>query len=306
MSSLTFRPENKEAPIAQILEIEDDEVVEETPIFLSQEQPEEISNTLSQTLAPATIDVLSRKFKAGVTLEQVMDSFTKVQVHNREIRTRDYDIMQFLPSYPGTERAFIAGRSRSGKSTVIADYGVNYMKFFPDRKIILFCRTGNDPAFKVLEQFNFAEYSLDREDVEEQDKTLDDVLEEIKSLSIRKLANSLVIFDDCDNHTDQRVYKAVKRVQDDIFSNGAKHNIHVITVNHQMYDGQKTKLVLAEANKVVFFPGAGTYQIENFLTRYAGMKPKEAEKWANLRSRWVMISMNIPRYIVSQNRITLI
>jgi hypothetical protein len=158
MSSLTFdSDDDNNVPVAQILEIEDNKVVEEHPIFLSPEEPSQVDSFLSQRLTPATIEALTRKFKSGVTFNDVVSSFATPKSHNREIKTEPGDVMQFLPSYPGTERVFVAGRSRSGKSTIIADYAVNYINIYPDRRIIMFCRVAGDPAYKILENFDFSE-----------------------------------------------------------------------------------------------------------------------------------------------------
>ena len=189
-----------------------------------------------------------------------------------------------------TERIYIAGRSGCGKSSLASMYAREYREMFPKNKMYIISTHHDEKAY---EHFEMSQLTLDDTFVEEP-PTLDD------------LANSLVIFDDCDNLTDKKLQDAVKRVNSNLIANGRKYGTHVLTLAHQLMDYSRTRHLLIEANRVVFFLGGSAYHNKRFLKEYAGMDKNQSQKILGLRSRWVCLGLTMPNYFISENEVSLL
>ena len=184
-----------------------------------------------------------------------------------------------------TERVLIAGKSGLGKSTITATYARNYHHLYPDRTIFMFSRVDDDPAY---------------DDIELTRIPLDTDLLDIE-IDLETLENSLVIFDDADNIQNQAVSEYIYRLVGDIVTNGRKSGIHTIFCVHQLFNYRKTRNLLHEANRLVFFNiGTAKYNIK-YLTEFVGLDMSEAKRITNIRTRWVVISANHPSYFMTRN-----
>ena len=184
-----------------------------------------------------------------------------------------------------TERMYIAGKSGCGKSTIAARYMVEYLKMFPDRRVILFSRHHEEKAYE-----NIPHTAIE----------LNDELVE-SPIDLTEIKNSLIVFDDTDNLQDKRIKKALQALNDDIISNGRKYNIHCLTLAHQLLNYKESRNLLNEANRVVFFNNGTTYHIKNYLTKYAGIDAQLMRKILGLKSRWTLISLGYPMYILHEH-----
>lgn len=189
-----------------------------------------------------------------------------------------------------TERVFIAGASGSGKSTIASMYIHEYKIMFPKNNIYLLSTHDGEKAYDV---HNVEQIKLD-----------DDFLK--KSLTLNYLSNSLVIFDDADNLQNKKIQSAINSLNSDLISNGRKYNIHVLSLAHQLMDYSRTRLLLIEANRVIFFLNSGKYHTQRYLKVYAGMDQKQIRTILNLKSRWVCLSTGIPNHYISQYEIGLL
>jgi hypothetical protein len=189
-----------------------------------------------------------------------------------------------------TERVFIAGRAGVGKSSFASMYAREYHEMFPKNKMYMISTHAQEKAY---EPFDMVHITLDDTFVESP-PTLDD------------MENSLVIFDDTDNLTDKKLQDAVKRVNSNLIANGRKYGTHVLTLAHQLMDYSRTRHLLIEANRVVFFLGGSAYHNKRFLKEYAGMDKNQSQKILGLRSRWVCLGLTIPNYFISENEVSLL
>lgn len=194
-----------------------------------------------------------------------------------------------LPS-KNTERIFIAGASGSGKSTISSMYIHEYKIMFPKRKVYLFSTHDGEKAYQV---HDIIQIKLDLKFVS-------------KPPSLNDLKDSLCIFDDADNLQDKKVQNAINSLNSDLISNGRKYNIHVLSLAHQLMDYSRTRLLLIEANRVIFFLNSGKYHTQRYLKVYAGLDQKQIRTILSLRSRWVCLSSGIPNYYISQYEIGLL
>jgi hypothetical protein len=186
-----------------------------------------------------------------------------------------------------SERIYIAGKSGSGKSFLTAIYAREYNEMFPKRKIYIFTKHAKEKAYKNIPHIEI---------------TCDDdmVKEEIKVLDFKK---SLVIFDDCDHIQDKKISTNIRRFNNDLITTGRKYDIHTITLQHQLMDYKETRNLLNEANKVIFFNSASNYHVTRYLKVYVGLDPQQIKKITGLKSRWTMISLTIPSYVLHEHGI---
>lgn len=193
--------------------------------------------------------------------------------------------MFMLPD-TSTERVFIAGKSGSGKSTLAACYMNEFLRMYPDRKIYLISRHEEENAYREIEHKAIP---------------LDSFANAETTPTIESLAGSLVVFDDCDNIIDKPISLAIKKMCDDIISNGRKYGIYAIWLNHQLMEYSKTRNLLNEANKVIFFNSGNNYHIQQYLHRYVGVSKENMKKILALPSRWTMICLTLPSYILHEH-----
>lgn len=185
------------------------------------------------------------------------------------------------------ERLYIAGRSGSGKSVVTAMYAREYHEMYPTNRILLFSTHDGEHAYETLPM---------------QQVDLDEAFIE-NPPSVQELADSLVIFDDVDNLQDKKLAKAVNALQADLLANGRKHGIYTCNLNHQLTDYSRTRHLLNEASRVVFFPGGTTYHIARYLKVYAGMNPRQIKRILTTTSRWVCLGLSVPNYVLSEHEL---
>lgn len=186
-----------------------------------------------------------------------------------------------------SERIFIAGKSGSGKSCLTAMYAREYSEMFPKRKIYIFTKHDKESAYSKIPHI---EITCDNEMVEE-------------PIDVKLFSDSLVIFDDCDHIQDKKISQNIRRFNNDLITTGRKYNIHTITLQHQLMDYKETRNLLNEANKVVFFNSASNYHITRYLKVYVGMEPQTIKKVIGLKSRWTMISLSLPTYVLHEHGI---
>ena len=71
-------------------------------------------------------------------------------------------------------------------------------------------------------------------------------------------------------------------------------------------DYKQTRNQLNESNKVVFFNSGVNYHIVRYLKTYVGLDPQTIKRITALRSRWTMISLSIPMYILHEHGLFMI
>jgi hypothetical protein len=194
-----------------------------------------------------------------------------------------------LPSND-SERIYIAGKAGSGKSYLTALYAYEYHTMYPKNKIFIFTKHNQEKNYKLVPH---KEILHDNELL-------------LEPIDITLLSDSLVIFDDCDHVQNKVIQKNLRSLNDDLITAGRKNNTYVITIQHQLMDYKDTRNLLNEANKVVFFNSGSKYHITRYLKVYAGLEPNTIKKILALKSRWSMISLDIPSYLLHEHGIFII
>jgi len=245
---------------------------------------------ISEFVTNLAIMPIEQRMKIVKGLKSKEDTTSKYSKRFKESCKKEFkiDSGEFL-IYPTekTERIFIAGKSESGKSWIASMYIREYREMFPDRKLILFSTHTDEKAYSA---FDMVQIALDDEFIANP-PTLDD------------LRDALIVFDDTDNMTDKKLQNTIKAVNDNLIANGRKYNIHCLTLAHQLMDYSRTRHLLNEANRVIFFIGSAPYHTKRYLKVYAGLGKEQIDKITKLKSRWVCLGLTLPNYYVSQHEI---
>jgi hypothetical protein len=220
-------------------------------------------------------------------LEDHMESLR--ELYDRKNRYEYRTDSETLCVYPSkeSERVFVAGKSGSGKSTFTAQYIREYTEMYPKRSVFLISTHEDEKAYRILPINQIA---------------LDETFLE-KPPTLNDLAQSLVVFDDTDNLQDKGLQQAVQALNSDLLANGRKYEIHVITLAHQLMDYSRSRTLLNEANRVVFFTGGSAYHIQRYLKVYAGLQPRQIRRILDSKSRWTCLGLTIPNYVVTEHEV---
>lgn len=187
---------------------------------------------------------------------------------------------------------YICGPSGCGKSTQASILAENFMKMFPGKPFYLFSRTDaeDDPALIRLKPIQIR---IDK-------SLIDNPIDITKELT----GGCLILFDDCNTISDNKLKKAVEHLMNDIMEVGRKLKIWIVITSHLIIPSDKTfaRTVLNEMHTLTVFPQAGSgYQITYVLKNYFSLNKKQIEEIINLPSRWVTISKLFPQYVIHEN-----
>lgn len=221
--------------------------------------------------------------------------------------TCDFPHEKFGPVFSRKERItmFIAGCQNCGKSYYISQFIRLYKTLRPERPIYLVTGLSEkDAHFEGLGMWKIQ-------------------LEAVPSLTLEHLrrveadaprTGSLVIFDDVDRITDDKMNKAVQKLISDILSNGRDHatqkgiaDIDIIITNHEVNDYKRTKPMLTECNYVVLFPSATVgRQMKLIIDKIGVSKGIEKQITSYKTSRSLLIHKTYPMYCVMDDKIMLL
>lgn len=205
---------------------------------------------------------------------------TSIELSNGEMRP--------IPDPDGRQCLYIAAPSGSGKTTYVGEYARAFRKIFPKSDIYLFSKIDaeDEPAFKGLKMISIA---LNEELITEPIE-----MDEFPDWS-------LVIFDDCDTISNNKIKESVMKTKNSLLELGRHNNIYVIVTSHLINKGYETKTVINEAHMITIFPSSGSFHnIEYFLKNNIGMSKKDIQKILKLQSRWVTIVKNYPQCVFYQ------
>lgn len=187
-------------------------------------------------------------------------------------------------------RIFIAGFSGCGKSWITGKMMDDfYNRHKPKAKpIALFTATDKDENFgKIANKACFHRIRLDEH--------LYDNPMDVET----ELRDTLAVFDDYEQHKQPHVVEAVNDIRRNCLNVGRKAGIPVIIVRQKLLDRHKTDVILNSVHAVAMFPhGASKFQANNYLERYLGMNKKEIQKVLKLSSRWIIVQINAPSFVL--------
>lgn len=200
----------------------------------------------------------------------------------------DDGVFQQLPNIK-IRCMYIFGASGSGKSKYTADVTRCFVKSTAEANVLLFSKIGDDPAFRGI---NLTKVPID-----------DDYLKlPMKIESIQP--NTLCIFDDVEQITNDNVLNAIHKLQIEILELGRHKNIKIIITNHKLNNKSRnhTQTILTECQSFTFFPQAGIAKgAKTFLKDYLDCDLKTTRAILNIDSRWITLLTQYPQIILSEH-----
>lgn len=203
-----------------------------------------------------------------------------------------------LPSYDTRQVSYIAGPSGSGKSTYAAIQAMKYRKLFPQNQVYIFSRLDSDPAFDG--KFNPPPIRM---------KIDESLLTHPIDITKQLQGGCLIIFDDIDTIQNDKLKKAVIKLEGDILEVGRHNNIHIICCSHLINGNDKkfSRTILNEAHTITIFPKSGsTYQITYMLKNYMGLNKNQIAQILALPSRWVTLLKSYPQAVIYEGGVYLL
>ena len=219
----------------------------------------------------------------------------------------DHPDERFAPVFRQNERItmFIAGCQNCGKSYYISQFLDTYKVLHPERPVFLV--TGLSEKDKHFEGHDIWRINLSHVPT----LTLEDLRRRGPGAP---RTGSLVIFDDVDRITDDKVNKAVQKLISDILSNGRDHasqagiaDIDIIITNHEVNDYKRTRPMLTECNYVVLFPSATVGRQMKLIIDKIGVGKGIERQITNYKtSRSLLIHKTYPMYYVMEDKVMLL
>lgn len=195
-------------------------------------------------------------------------------------------IFEYLPNIDKErEIIYISGASGSGKSYWAAQYMQKYHKI-TNNDVYLFTNITND------EKFNMG--YVHKIDIYDKSIISD-------PLTTEEMADKLVIFDDTDVLKNKDSQKAIDATKTLILQEGRHTKTSCLITSHLTSNYAKTRTIISELNGFVCYPQYNShYHLTRFLKIYVGLTPTQIERLFKLNSRWVFISLHVPRFILSE------
>lgn len=186
------------------------------------------------------------------------------------------------------------GPSGVGKSTSCAAYCKGFQRLNPDKPIIILSRLNEDPAFDDIKVKRL--------------KITDDLIRVPLALeSIEE--GSLIIFDDLDTISDNKLLKCIYNFLRQLLELGRHKKIQVLITSHLINgtDRNLCRTIQNELDSLTIFPqGCNIYQVSMNLQNYWGLTPKQIRKIMNTTSRSVTLFKKHPQYMMTDNTICLL
>lgn len=125
---------------------------------------------------------------------------------------------------------------------------------------------------------------------------------EKNELSKETFENSLTIFDDIESARFKKGTDRAYALLGDLSKAGRHIKCDVIFANQESRMGVKSKKILSCLTHLVIFPrGCSVYQYSRLLKEHVGLSKNEISKILNLDSRWIMIAIQTPQYVIHQH-----
>jgi hypothetical protein len=195
---------------------------------------------------------------------------------------------QIVPSnvFGQPDCVYFVGRAGSGKTFSLAEYLVEFKKYYPNYRIYLFSQ-------------------------KTQDKLLDDLitkripLEELESANFEAedFKETMVIFDDVDVISNKKQEKATFDLINKILEIGRSYNTFACLTMHLPCNGTQTKRIINRCTHFVYFKNSSNHGTDYALKEYFGFNNDELKKLHKLNSRSVCIIRECPQIVISNDMI---
>jgi hypothetical protein len=219
----------------------------------------------------------------------------KFELDEEDQDNYQFQIIPFITKDKPRNVLYTTGPSGSGKSYHTAGFIKEYNKLFPKKPVFIFSSLNDDKAFTGLKNIN-------RVNLNSKNFTYTDI-------KIDDFKNSLVLFDDTDNISNENIKRQLKAIEDMIMDTGRHEKCFFIRTSHIPSNGRDTKHILLECHTVTIYPATlGDQSLKYLLQEKIGFSKMQIAKIKQLgeTSRWVTIfTACSPRVILCENGIYL-
>lgn len=254
----------------------------ETKDYLKGGDLERLLEALSLNMTPKS-GKLNILYEDARAIEQELSGKA---IYNKDIKVTPF----FEREEDQTARITAFGPPGAGKSTILNKILKVECMMYPDTKIYVFSRLREDKSLDEGLEERMYRIPID-ETIMEMD---------IENMGIEE--NAYVVFDDITSITNDKWRKQVIKIRDTLLEVGRHGKINIMIVNHTTRGGAATSKIHSCSTGYIVFPQAGINpQYESMLETYGGLSKGQIRRILNLRSRWVLISKNAPRYVLYEN-----
>jgi predicted AAA+ superfamily ATPase len=172
----------------------------------------------------------------------------------------------------------ITGGKGLGKTTLAKYIAKLYHRFNPDDKIILLTGISNTKFPSYVKMIDLNNLAPDED------------------ININMFKDSLVIFDDWENHPDPELQSFLNRLVNVMAQNGRNYHISMVIILHHLNKGFKSTTILREMDALVIFPEKFDYNVFNTLINHFGLSRSKANSMFNQKAKFVLIRNSSPYF----------
>ena len=242
------------------------------------------------------------KNKYTTSTKKLQEEFKKKEEED-ETKEKTYFTIHngYLQPMPDTNKEreciYITAPSGSGKSYFARMFLDNYKEIYPENRIIIFSLCKEDPAFDGLE---YELYHVNRQQFIED-------YENDELYDINDLNNCCVVFDDIDSLSKNKMSEWLYELRALCLETGRKKEITVLCTSHIACNNKKTEVMINESDSIVVFPKKTLKPaITRMLCIKHGFDKSIVDTIEDLPSRWCMIHIRNPQYILTKDEIILL
>lgn len=122
-------------------------------------------------------------------------------------------------------------------------------------------------------------------------------------ISYKEFANSIVVFDDIEAITNNKILNSLMETMKEIVFVGRHANIQCFYISHIACNGPKTKAILKETNSITCFPSSFDCTTGYLMKSYFGLTTNEIEFVLSHNSRFCTYYKLAPNYLIFENEI---
>lgn len=204
--------------------------------------------------------------------DKINSSLTINENHFVNSKNKKHKEFFVCPSLKGRRTIVCFGKSGSGKSYWTRQYLLLYLELFPDNNIYIFSVKSNkdDDIYNGLKNTTF--YNLYEDPIPD---------------TIEGLENSICIFDDVEA-LPRNILKHITVLQNLILNVGRTKKISIINIQHNIFNGAQSKLLVTESDVSVFFPYSSKNETKKYLLYKQQLDKDQVNKILNLDSRAIV------------------
>ena len=201
----------------------------------------------------------------------------------REFKLGKGETLQVLPNRKIVEKIYVSAPSGAGKSYWCGAWLKEYRRMYKDDEVFVLSSIQAD---KALDQVDPIRIKLDAEFIAD-------------PIHPSEVENSVVVFDDCGSIRGTMLRKSINEFADYLLEQGRHYNARMLITSHLVSNYKETRRTLNEMTALVCFPKAGsTRGIRQYMDTYLGLSKKTIKRILALPSRWVLIHVHAPQYVL--------